>query len=352
MARSGVTYTEVAQAAIQLQTESKNPTVEAIRSILGTGSQTTIARHLKQWKQSVLSQGQAPSLPAALVESVQGLWQHLQNEANHAISRIQMQAQGEMQVAHATLEALSLQHTQLNAQYQAQTVNLKQAQQQIEELTALHQSLHTESIRKDEQIYGLERQCNQQAEENQRLHAALKQTQDNLLHYQEANLRLKEAHALEQEKERQGWASTQKALETDNRRLNEERATLLARLTALEAQLAQSAYAIEQMESKCEKLTSDSTEKGTKIAVLQQKEASLLQQCNKQDAKVQQLQQALQAALSEVHLQAHTINHLHEQHSSAQDKIQQLSDEKAFLAQEKMELVMQVKLLHTSSKSG
>jgi len=48
--RIGIIYQDVATAAQQLQGLSKNPTVDNVRSILGTGSKSTIARHLKEWK--------------------------------------------------------------------------------------------------------------------------------------------------------------------------------------------------------------------------------------------------------------------------------------------------------------
>lgn len=50
MARGGVNYTEVDEAACYLQGLGRNPTVDAIRERLGTGSRTTLAEHLKRWK--------------------------------------------------------------------------------------------------------------------------------------------------------------------------------------------------------------------------------------------------------------------------------------------------------------
>lgn len=45
MTRAGVTFTEVEEAAQYLQGLGKNPTVDAIRERLGTGSRTTLAEH-------------------------------------------------------------------------------------------------------------------------------------------------------------------------------------------------------------------------------------------------------------------------------------------------------------------
>ena len=50
MARIGITYHDVTRAIATLQTLQKNPTVDHIREILGTGSKSTIARFLREWK--------------------------------------------------------------------------------------------------------------------------------------------------------------------------------------------------------------------------------------------------------------------------------------------------------------
>ncbi|MGE3920797.1 MAG: DNA-binding protein, partial [Gammaproteobacteria bacterium] len=50
MARTGVTYTEVAKVAVELEGQGKNPTIENVRQLLGTGSHTTIRLHLNEWR--------------------------------------------------------------------------------------------------------------------------------------------------------------------------------------------------------------------------------------------------------------------------------------------------------------
>lgn len=50
MARPGVTYTEIASAAQQIAASGRFPTVEGVRLILGTGSNSTVGQHLRTWK--------------------------------------------------------------------------------------------------------------------------------------------------------------------------------------------------------------------------------------------------------------------------------------------------------------
>lgn len=77
MARPGVTYTEIAEAAAHLIGQGKQPTIEQIRLLLGTGSSTTIANHLKDWKerqQSTRLLASKEQIPHELIEIVKGLW--------------------------------------------------------------------------------------------------------------------------------------------------------------------------------------------------------------------------------------------------------------------------------------
>jgi len=50
MTKPGITYSNVASAAKQLKKANLSITIDNIRHILGTGSKTTISRHLKVWK--------------------------------------------------------------------------------------------------------------------------------------------------------------------------------------------------------------------------------------------------------------------------------------------------------------
>ena len=51
MARPGVTYHEVSIIAQRLIAAGKNPTIDAIRIELGTGSNSTLGAHLRTFKE-------------------------------------------------------------------------------------------------------------------------------------------------------------------------------------------------------------------------------------------------------------------------------------------------------------
>lgn len=80
MARNGISYLEVAQAATELTGQGRHPTVEQVRLLLGTGSATTITNHLRQWKTqqeeiSLLSSKE--NIPSELLTLVKGLWKRV-----------------------------------------------------------------------------------------------------------------------------------------------------------------------------------------------------------------------------------------------------------------------------------
>ncbi len=49
MARPGITSFDVSKAAQQITGQGKAPTIEFIRILLGTGSNSTIGFHLRTW---------------------------------------------------------------------------------------------------------------------------------------------------------------------------------------------------------------------------------------------------------------------------------------------------------------
>lgn len=84
MARAGILYSQVAKAAAALATSGANPTVDTVRAALGnTGSRSTIAPMLKQWKAAYQADATAAAagLPADLLEAVQAVYQRVETHA-------------------------------------------------------------------------------------------------------------------------------------------------------------------------------------------------------------------------------------------------------------------------------
>ena len=82
MARTGVDFYRVSQAAKTLQERGVNPTVDLVRVELGTGSKSTIGPLLKKWKQTNLEAANAEALPEELTKTVRALLNQLQQAAD------------------------------------------------------------------------------------------------------------------------------------------------------------------------------------------------------------------------------------------------------------------------------
>ena len=77
MARTGVSYEDVERVATQLYQQGLTPTVQRVRQELGTGSNTTISRHLKSWHETFYAEDTSRipmAIPEEVVASVDGFW--------------------------------------------------------------------------------------------------------------------------------------------------------------------------------------------------------------------------------------------------------------------------------------
>jgi len=87
MARLGVDYKLIKQTAIKLLSQGTAPSVQKIREVLGTGSNTTIAEHLKVWRDEYAKKTThylPANMPKELISTFEVLWQtameHAQNQ--------------------------------------------------------------------------------------------------------------------------------------------------------------------------------------------------------------------------------------------------------------------------------
>src|SRR5512144_10676 len=78
MARPGLSYEDVKKTAAVLLEQGMNPSIQRIRTILGTGSNSTIADHLKRWQQELETIPRAalpPAVPEAVMAALEAFWQ-------------------------------------------------------------------------------------------------------------------------------------------------------------------------------------------------------------------------------------------------------------------------------------
>ncbi|MGL6159197.1 DNA-binding protein [Microbulbifer sp.] len=85
MARIGVTYLDIAQAAEAVKGRGEEPTVDRVRAELGTGSKSTIAPLLKRWRSETGNQADTGGMPRDLVEALRALHDRVQQEADRKV---------------------------------------------------------------------------------------------------------------------------------------------------------------------------------------------------------------------------------------------------------------------------
>jgi chromosome segregation ATPase len=160
MARHGVDFETVKQAALKLLSKGISPSVQRVRELLGTGSNSTIAEHLKIWREQHAAKKVhhlPASLPPELIASFETLWQtamehaekHL-TDVKEALEKQEEELTQEKIVADKTISDLKSQLDSLNQKMDEKTrenqalqtslaVATERFQNQADEINALKQ---------------------------------------------------------------------------------------------------------------------------------------------------------------------------------------------------------------------
>ena len=118
MARQEVTFDEVTAAAIGLQNDGKQATIDAVREILGTGSPHTIHKHLLTWRASQAKPVAVPKveIPQALAAAL-GAWaQQFAQEAGAGVRDALAQSENDMDALLKSGEQLEAEREELLAE--------------------------------------------------------------------------------------------------------------------------------------------------------------------------------------------------------------------------------------------
>ena len=111
MAGQEVTFDEVAAAAARLQNDGEAATIAAIRDVLGTGSTSSIHKHLAVWRASHAEPAEMPKadLPESIVSALGSWAQQFAEEAGSG-------ARDELARSESDMEALLESNEQLEAE--------------------------------------------------------------------------------------------------------------------------------------------------------------------------------------------------------------------------------------------
>lgn len=264
MARPGVLYVHVAQAAARLVAEGHNPTIDSIRAALGgTGSKSTIAPLLKRWKSAhpvTVAQAEL-GLPAELVLALKGVYEKVQADAT-------LQCQQAAEAHQAETTALQDQLQQACVERDALLSVQEQQAQALAAATSHSQGL-ADTVQRQEialaglgsEKLGLEQRLAERAAEVDSLTQQLRQARGQFEHFQEsvAQQRADERQNAEQRHQRQEHElaglrqrllvqqTRLGELQAQEQRLVQDRDHLQGTLLTTQATLAQSQIAHEHV---------------------------------------------------------------------------------------------------------
>ncbi len=182
MSRQGITYEKVAMAAQQLSDQGKNPTVEQVRLLLGTGSNTTLSHHLRNWKQGIVSLNPEikENVPFALTSALKGLWEQLTYDAQDKIAKLEETYKIEISELQQELHKYKTNNhrwQQIYSQLLQEKTKLSQEKLSIEEIITI---LQKEVIVKTTKLDVQQQQLTEKQERVDDLYRLHKLAQDNL----------------------------------------------------------------------------------------------------------------------------------------------------------------------------
>jgi len=217
MGRIGITYLDVAQAATTIMQQGQQPTIDRIRERLGTGSKTTIAAHLKQWKydnegEIVLTR---TSLPPELLSMVQSLWDGMKNSSEADMETLKAKHREEKQQLCQTNEEIKQQIKSKNSELESYQHVQKDLIEKHSELQADHenQGLKLKEVEGKFAIQSAKLQEKEQHAKSQQ--RQIEQAFANLEHFRAASQEQRQQEQLQSDQQRQELQSQIKALYAD-----------------------------------------------------------------------------------------------------------------------------------------
>lgn len=230
MARPGVTYGEVVEAINQLIGQGKNPTIEQVRIILGTGSSTTIANHLKDWKEQqddTYHIANKENLPKEFVALMKGLWERLVNHADEKIAENEANAREQMNQVVQELKSSRQRIAEVEQQYEQvrqEKISLTQTKETLEQLLSTEKIEHAALKSSSNSLITQLTEKQEWISELSRLHS---QAQANLEHYREA---AREQRLLDQEQ----YEQNKRELQAEIKALKDQAIFTHEKLTSLQ----------------------------------------------------------------------------------------------------------------------
>jgi chromosome segregation ATPase len=339
MGRIGVSYEEVATAAQEAQGKGKSPTVDNIRHIIGSGSKSTIARHLRDWRnQQGIARGSDGAIPSELLGLVKGLWERLRDTVEQKGYEYQSESDEKVKEIQQQLTQSQQQYTFLQEQHHQLEEKWYQQTKAITELQSTLAFEQQEKAKITERAASQELHRQEQQNEIERLHQLLTHVQNNLEHYQTTTQQLRQEQSLNMEKQRNEY-------EQRISQLQQQIASITAEKSFYQAQYKQTHQVLEKLQSTHEALTQAAQEIQTKYHVLFQEHAKFTQQYQDQSHDYEIKKQLAIQLQIKISAYQDRITSLEKALEKAEGKIQILRDDFTFVSQEKANFEGQINQL-------
>ena len=219
MPRVGVNYETIKHTALKLLSQGASPSVQKVREVLGTGSNTTIAEHLKVWREEHANKAihhLPANMPKALVSAIEVLWQTAMEQAAKQLESIKHQLTAsqeklrldkvamdtsENELRHRMAEAQKImdnQTAQINTLQTALAVLEEKSKQQTDEHQTIKQQYEARLQREYEEK-------NNEKRANQQVKAEIVQLKHQLNETTEKHLRMRNEERALQESSEKRW---------------------------------------------------------------------------------------------------------------------------------------------------
>jgi len=257
MGRVGVSYLEVADVAESLQSQGRSPTVDSVREILGTGSKSTIAPYLKQWREKFIDGRPQNGLSEPLALVVKNLHAQLINEAEKTVLEQQELHSLETEKWQSLLTSHQEEAKQLNSEVFNLTNQLGNSQQSQENLKEKLEAAYSQNLALNARLAELERYLEDKKNQVMLFEQQLAALQANLEHYREAMLNKQQEEKTAFERERSFFTQDINSLKKD--------------LAAEKNQNQQNHLQLQTHESQHKQLELENNEIKTRAYILQEK---------------------------------------------------------------------------------
>lgn len=341
MGRNGVTFHDIADTVPKLIEQRKTPSIDNIREYLGTGSKSTIAKLLREWK---AQQGLRPEddshLPPDLTEIVKLLWDRLRQKADTQIANERQAFDAKITETQQQYHQEHRLHKDLQRKHHALEEQLHQQTEENKQFKATLIIEQQEKVKLTERVASLESRRQENIAENERLHQLLKHAQDSLEHYQTATQQVRQEQSLLIEKQRGEYEQKLIQWQTQAQTAVNEKSIFETRYQQLHQvhEVLEKAHNALVLQQSPLKIAHDQ---------LQQDHKKLSQQYQQQAQQLETKQHAIIELQVTLKTDANKIAGLEETLKKANDKIDTLRHELLFVSQEKANLEGQFKQLQT-----